>query len=65
MSSWDSSIVDYHSDEFARGLADGRSGKVETPPAAPKQSVEYASYMEGWLMGDAEKDIDNARSQGT
>jgi hypothetical protein len=51
----DESAVDYNSEDFHKGYNDGHAGLGCCPEARKPGSVEFASYMEGWLVGDSER----------
>lgn len=49
--------VDYTSAEWKQGYDDGKAGR-ECRTELAKDTQPYFNYLEGWLMGDAEKGFD-------
>jgi len=46
--------VDYYSADFLIGFEDGQAARPSAPKH-PEGSQAYFNYVEGWLMGDAER----------
>ena len=52
----DPSKVDYNSAAFHAGFAAGKNGMPSTIPDNFTQAPDCHSWLEGWLMGDCERD---------
>ena len=50
-----SELVDYNSQEFSAGYAAGKASEPDTIPVGCITDAQHTSWLEGWLMGDAEK----------
>jgi hypothetical protein len=47
--------VDYYSAEFLTGFEAGKAGHPSSPKY-PEGTQAWFNYVEGWLMGDAERE---------
>ena len=54
MATWDASLVEYNSPAFKKGFVAGKAGRSPAFDQRDEGNPDYASYMEGWLMGNCE-----------